>query len=927
MQNILHILFLCLAYVTSIKADSPISACIDGVRKEIKTLVSNANNGVDYAHGGFDDDDDLASVRRACRDQVLKAQNQLELAITTWQRGGTDVAKHCVPVNTTFPRRERVFDWADGMTCKNDPFTGGCDKARVELLENVTWTHTHNVTGCYKGHGKLYDLKEPGCYTIHNDTRVEDYSTYCNVTTSPQCKDEDGNSVPDYSTYCKVNSTKGDISYEYGLSSEECSDINGTLSFSETPIHPDLQRIQLNKEIIALDALIDQLDDKIDTVTGNGGEQKVLGGLEQEKTDAESALNVAESALNSLPYGTGKTFLEWQCNSAPGLIWDASVTNTSTMQYGVSEEECVAHKRHTTDANWTLTPEHPKDILPILRQQRDDLFSRKLSLEAKKEQEEITGTALDSTEKALLDAETKYESKIIEITDFEEKSSQFNYDASRFKCDVVPGLIWESSETLCKVKMEAVKAAAMRRVSDAKDDAARAAAQMAVDEFATKKEDGKIGWTSTLLGDCEQRDGTVTVSISETDCLESRPPLCKNTNSIDDLNGWYVYMSKSHAFTVSVYAHSAFDVINDAYQTQTLTKQAMLHGRCNWCNLDYEYTTDTGVYYHRPDWMPYPSAVDGQPTPWSVITSPDWMPPLPEPPSARRRLFNLEDYATTYRAARDAFLKAYDELVLSTGPYLSARGAYGTAVQVYVGSLFKGNLLDHFGDPIDMSAFYDPFKRQEELSLARRALEQEQQANMTAAAAANAQARIDRAYQRGVHSVDVDAAFDRGAASVTPEDGIRQSDVDSAYARGVRSVTLEDGINSTTVALAYGDGYRDGHSDGFSDGAASVTAEDGIHQADVDAAVAQERDAAAAAAVTAAAAAADAQTAAVKDAFAAGVASVTPDVQTPLRKLGASSHNIPAYIWVIVGVGAVAVIAVIVVAATQYKGHKKQFRK
>jgi hypothetical protein len=32
-------------------------------------------------------------------------------------------------------------------------------------------------------------------------------------------------------------------------------------------------------------------------------------------------------------------------------------------------------------------------------------------------------------------------------------------------------------------------------------------------------------------------------------------------------------------------------------------------------------------------------------------------------------LFDLEDYATTYRATRDAYLKAANELKLATGPY------------------------------------------------------------------------------------------------------------------------------------------------------------------------------------------------------------------------------------------------------------------
>lgn len=37
--------------------------------------------------------------------------------------------------------------------------------------------------------------------------------------------------------------------------------------------------------------------------------------------------------------------------------------------------------------------------------------------------------------------------------------------------------------------------------------------------------------------------------------------------------------------------------------------------------------------------------------------------------------FDLEDYATNYRAARDAYLKAANELKLATGPFQAAREA------------------------------------------------------------------------------------------------------------------------------------------------------------------------------------------------------------------------------------------------------------
>ena len=71
-----------------------------------------------------------------------------------------------------------------------------------------------------------------------------------------------------------------------------------------------------------------------------------------------------------------------------------------------------------------------------------------------------------------------------------------------------------------------------------------------------------------------------------------------------------------------------------------------------------------------------------------------------------------------------------------------------------------------------------------------------------------------------ISQADVDAAYDAGASSVTPEDGIGQADVDAAYnvgySDGASSVTPEDGITQADVDAAY------------SAGAASVTPEDGI---------------------------------------------------------------------------------------------------
>ena len=53
--------------------------------------------------------------------------------------------------------------------------------------------------------------------------------------------------------------------------------------------------------------------------------------------------------------------------------------------------------------------------------------------------------------------------------------------------------------------------------------------------------------------------------------------------------------------------------------------------------------------------------------------------------------FDLEDYASTYRATRDAYLKAANELKLATGPYKSAQKSYNEAVQTYVSTLNDGS--------------------------------------------------------------------------------------------------------------------------------------------------------------------------------------------------------------------------------------------
>ena len=55
----------------------------------------------------------------------------------------------------------------------------------------------------------------------------------------------------------------------------------------------------------------------------------------------------------------------------------------------------------------------------------------------------------------------------------------------------------------------------------------------------------------------------------------------------------------------------------------------------------------------------------------------------------------------------------------------------------------------------------------------------------------------------GASQEELDAAYDEGAASITPEDGIGQDDVDAAYAEGAASVTPEDGVSQSDLdALA-----------------------------------------------------------------------------------------------------------------------------
>ena len=51
--------------------------------------------------------------------------------------------------------------------------------------------------------------------------------------------------------------------------------------------------------------------------------------------------------------------------------------------------------------------------------------------------------------------------------------------------------------------------------------------------------------------------------------------------------------------------------------------------------------------------------------------------------------FNLEEYATTYRATRNSYLKAASDLKLATGPYKAARDAYVVATSTYTKSLYE----------------------------------------------------------------------------------------------------------------------------------------------------------------------------------------------------------------------------------------------
>ena len=52
-------------------------------------------------------------------------------------------------------------------------------------------------------------------------------------------------------------------------------------------------------------------------------------------------------------------------------------------------------------------------------------------------------------------------------------------------------------------------------------------------------------------------------------------------------------------------------------------------------------------------------------------------------------LFDMEDYSTTYRATRDSYLKAANDVKLATGPSKASRDAYVAAAATYTKSLFE----------------------------------------------------------------------------------------------------------------------------------------------------------------------------------------------------------------------------------------------
>ena len=62
---------------------------------------------------------------------------------------------------------------------------------------------------------------------------------------------------------------------------------------------------------------------------------------------------------------------------------------------------------------------------------------------------------------------------------------------------------------------------------------------------------------------------------------------------------------------------------------------------------------------------------------------------LPCFPKMIAKLFDLEDYAGTYRETRNAYLKAANQLKLATGPYKAARDAYVAATATYTKSLYE----------------------------------------------------------------------------------------------------------------------------------------------------------------------------------------------------------------------------------------------
>ena len=247
----------------------------------------------------------------------------------------TIVDSVCIPVNTTYPLKERVLVWVDPALCF-DPASA----CTGNYAENSFWTFTHTGRGCYKGDGEFHEVAAPGCFT-ENGERVEDYSTVCTITTSVQCEDGDGNPVPDYSTYCTLESSDGTLSYEYGLEKTECEDktiSNNTVAanWATTAEHPadDLQ-----KEITVLENQIENLKE----TDSMSAQARVVADV-----DAKWHLDAAKKKLKAVD---GVSRLEYACKAVPGLVW-TSQSNRVEFEYALEKAACESHNTYTVTAIW-----------------------------------------------------------------------------------------------------------------------------------------------------------------------------------------------------------------------------------------------------------------------------------------------------------------------------------------------------------------------------------------------------------------------------------------------------------------------------------------------------------------------------------------------------------------------------------------------